>query len=76
MEIKTKYNTGQEVWFIADNRIVKGDIVSVNVNANSKKTDINYSVSYFKTESNLVAISIKEQDLFVSRQSIIDKFCG
>lgn len=76
MEIKTKYNPGQEVWFITNNRIVKGDVLSVNVNANSKETDINYSVSYFKTASNLVAISIKEQDLFVSRQSIIDKLCG
>jgi len=76
MEIKTKYNTGQEVWFLADNRIVKGDIINVSVTANSKETDVKYSVSYFRTESNLVTISVAEQNLFASRKELIEKLCG
>ena len=74
MDIKTKYNLDDNVWFATEQGFKKGNVLNISVSLSEKVTDIKYSVSYFKTGSNLIVVSIPEQNLYGSRDEIVKAF--
>lgn len=68
MDIKTKYNIGDEVWFMNENKACVSFIEDVRVKKNSKNTKIEYMVeSMQKKDFGLK----KEQDLFPSKEELL-----
>lgn len=68
MTIETKYNIGDEVWFMNENKVYVSFIEDVRVKRNNKNTKIEYMVeSMQKKDFGLK----KEQDLFPTKEELI-----
>jgi hypothetical protein len=68
MTIETKYNIGDEVWFMNENKVYVSFIEDVRVKRNSKNTKIEYMVeSMQKKDFGLK----KEQDLFPAKEELL-----
>jgi hypothetical protein len=68
MTIETKYNIGDEVWFMNENKVYVSFIEDVRVKRNSKNTKIEYMVeSMQKKDFGLK----KEQDLFPTKEELL-----
>ncbi len=67
MEIKTKYNIGDEVWFMHNNKIANSRIEYIStLSSKNSKTVIRYEVML---KNYLI---IKEGDVFPTKQALID----
>jgi hypothetical protein len=68
MAIETRYNIGDEVWFMNENKVYVSFIEDVRVKRNSKNTKIEYMVeSMQKKDFGLK----KEQDLFPTKEELL-----
>jgi hypothetical protein len=68
MTIETKYNIGDEVWFMNENKVYVSFVEDVRVKRNSKNTKIEYMVeSMQKKDFGLK----KEQDLFPTKEELL-----
>lgn len=68
MTINTKYNIGDEVWFMNENKAYVSFIKDVMVKRNNKNTKIEYMVeSMQKKDFGLK----KEQDLFSTKEELL-----
>ena len=71
MDIKTKYDLGQIVFFMSDNRVCEGTIESFDIGVGydngSKYLDIGYCVkNKFFTD-----IAINEKNLFLTKEELL-----
>ena len=65
METKTKYNIGDKVWLIRDNRAQRSDITRVVISAESPdKYEVSYGLHYGDTE-------YPEDQLFRSKEELL-----
>lgn len=68
MTIETKYNIGDEVWFMNENKVYVSFVEDVRVKRNNKNTKIEYMVeSMQKKDFGLK----KEQDLFPTKEELL-----
>lgn len=68
MTIETKYNIGDEVWFMNENKVYVSFIEDVRVKRNNKNTKIEYMVeSMQKKDFGLK----KEQGLFPTKEELL-----
>jgi hypothetical protein len=68
MTIETKYNIGDEVWFMNENKAYVSFIEDVRVKRNNKNTKIEYMVeSMQKKDFGLK----KESDLFPTKEELL-----
>ncbi len=68
MTIETKYNIGDEVWLIWENKVYVSFIEDVRVKRNNKNTKIEYMVeSMQKKDFGLK----KESDLFPTKEELL-----
>lgn len=57
MTIETKYDIGQEVWFVSHLHYIKGAISDISINAYNNQCTIVYGVDY----KNCIGYSQKEE---------------
>ena len=81
MEIKTKFNFGQEVWLLHENKITKEivDYIEVHIigDAGSFREEIKYHLSYDYSDlpfgdSDYKISDVKETRLFASPEELIE----
>lgn len=72
MKIETKYNVGQEVWFMEDNKVKNEEILKLSF----IKDGTNESVIYyfFKIEYNMLKHErfISEQETFATKEELVN----
>lgn len=68
MEIKTKYNIGDEVWISHKSRIHNGivDFISIDVTKENTMT-----VYYHIDEANGISCTFEEQQLFPTKEELL-----
>lgn len=65
METKTKYNIGDKVWLIRDNRAQRSDITRVVISVESSDNyEVSYSLHFGDTE-------FPEDQLFSSKEELL-----
>ena len=68
MTIETKYNIGDEVWFMNENKVYVSFIEDVRVKRNSKNTKIEYMVESMQKKD----FGLKEESaLFPSKEELL-----
>lgn len=72
MKIETKYDIGDIVYTLSDNRIIKSEIISLSIKKDNKITTVNYllkgnELRYFSS----MGIHRSADDLFDSMEDII-----
>lgn len=69
MTIKTKYNIGQEVWFIEDNKVCNKKITAIHLHIYESGSDISYSCS--PSEFGKLLNSVNESKLFPTKEELL-----
>jgi hypothetical protein len=65
-KVNTKYNIGDKVWFISDNRVVSLDITGARVCVESKEECKEEYLLHFKS------IWVSEDKLFKSKKELLE----
>lgn len=79
MIIETKYNAGDEVWFIHDNKVKSDKILLIKlcIRANGKN-DIEYRMESYndncitKQPKHVISNDFSERNIFPSKQALLD----
>ena len=75
MEIKTSYSVGEHVYFLYENEIVEGVIVSLFVTFKSRNNNIIKSISYeveIEDDGDGFYCKFDEEDLFSSKRELLE----
>lgn len=73
MELKTKFNVGDTVYFLNDNTLYKGDVNDIIINVSSVITEF-YNVKFVNREDyEECTIDIGADSLFESAKDLVDK---
>ena len=77
MEIKTKYNIGDEMWTMHDNKVICFTIKGINIKVEDK-TLVEYissekfkQHSYFSDRLEYMPLYIKEEKVFLTREELL-----
>lgn len=72
MELKTKFNVGDTVYFLNDNTLYKGDVNDIIINVSSDITEF-YNVKFVNREDyEECTIDIGADSLFESAKGVVD----
>lgn len=72
MELKTKFNVGDTVYFLNDNTLYKGDVNDIIINVSSVITEF-YNVKFVNREDyEECTIDICADSLFESAKGVVD----
>ena len=71
MDIKTKYEIGQRVFFMCDNRVCEGTIESFNIEFGYWEGSKYLKVSYCVRNKFSKDYSIKEGNLFLTKEELL-----
>ena len=72
MELKTKFNVGDTVYFLNDNTLYKGDVNDIIINVSSVITEF-YNVKFVNREDyEECTIDIGADSLFESAKEVVD----
>ena len=72
MELKTKFNVGDTVYFLNDNTLYKGDVNDIIINVRSVITEF-YNVKFVNREDyEECTIDIGADSLFESAKEVVD----
>lgn len=63
MEVETKFNIGDNVYFITDNKVQKMDITGISISVNGNEPKIEYTL-HFDT-------NINENLVFASKEELL-----
>ena len=66
MEIKTKFNINDEVWFIYDNKVIKRKIVRINIEIESEQRTI-----YRLNPCINNVLQFEEKNLFPTKEELL-----
>ena len=73
MTITTKYEIGQKVYFMDENKIHVAEIQSVNIFAlNNRKPQISYNLNYRRQEDSLSRFTMYENLLYPTKQELLN----
>ena len=65
MEIKTKFNINDEVWFIYDNKVIKRKIVRINIEIESEQRTI------YRLNPCINNVLLEEKNLFPTKEELL-----
>ena len=68
MIIETKYNIGDEVWFINHNKVCVSFITDIRVRKNKTNIKVEYHI---EPQHKIVFGVIKEQELFSTKEELL-----
>lgn len=72
MKIETKYNIGQKVWFMWDNKATQREIIGVAVHIEGDLQAEEYEVEHLEGEDGvLYGLTLKLEDLFPTKEELI-----
>lgn len=66
MEIKAKFNIGDTIYFMYDNKVCNSPVCSISVWIGSQSKEIEYSVGWNKDK-----ISITEDESYATKEELI-----
>lgn len=69
MTIETKYNIGDEVWFMQDNKVCSDTITAIHTYRTETISNITYGFGK-SIRSQIIAV-INEQDLFPTKEELL-----
>ena len=69
MEFRTKFNPGEEVWFMQDNRPQKMQIEVVSVGATEH---FRYKTEYYMHTGSISKLKKYENEIFATKQELIE----
>ena len=73
MTITTKYEIGQKVYFMDENKIHAAEIHSVNIFVlGGKSPQISYNLNYRKQEDSLSRFTLRENLLYQTKQELLN----
>ena len=73
MTIETKYNVGDEVWWVKANTVKTGKVLWIDCCLKIYKKEVVQSEYYYISKPfNVVACGIHGSDLFPSKQALLD----
>ena len=73
MTITTKYEIGQKVYFMDENKIHAAEIQSVNIFVlGGKSPQISYNLNYLKQEDSLSRFTLRENLLYQTKQELLN----
>ena len=61
MEVSSKFNIGDKVYFIADNKVQKSDITGVSISVNGGETKVEYTLHFDSTIDESLVFATKEE---------------
>lgn len=64
MQIKTKYNIGDKVFFMLENRIVEAPIHSIEARIEKKEIQYSYTVSFLTSDGTCESIRLNENQMY------------
>lgn len=79
MIFETKFDIGQEVYFMYDNLIAKGTICHINIDIFSDKINPkneNYTVEFVEERGGKIKTILIGSELFTSAEELLDKLLG
>lgn len=72
MKIETKYDIGQEVWFMWNNKATQREIVGVAVQIEDGLQAEEYDVEHLEGEDGvLYGLTLKLEDLFPTKEELL-----
>lgn len=73
MNIETKYNLGDNVWFMRNNVAVSGEIISIRTHSNGAKLfdQAMITIHYYISLSNGESVDLLESRLFPDKPSLL-----
>lgn len=73
MKIETKYDIGQEVWFLSEGESYKGIVKSISISAMEWKDGISVDFNYLITQEKNSPFSLyrDENSLFSSKEELL-----
>ena len=73
MTITTKYEIGQKVYFMDENKIHDAEIQTVNIFVlGGKSPQISYNLNYRKQEDSLSRFTLRENLLYQTKQELLN----
>lgn len=73
MTIKTKYEIGQKVYFMDENKIHVAEILSVNIFVvGGRIPQISYNLNYHRQEDSLSKFTMYENFLYPSKEELLN----
>ena len=72
MKIETKFNAGDKVWFIHESKAIEKEVHSIKIEIEKSETFINYFINMSEVDGAFNFNLLKENQLFTSKQSLID----
>jgi len=61
MEVSSKFNIGDKVYFITDNKVQRSDITGVSISVNGSETKIEYTLHFDSTIDENLVFETKEE---------------
>ena len=72
MDIKTKYNIGDSVFFMNDNRVWQGEIESFDIGFSQRSSGEKYiTISYCVKTEFFTNFSVSEHKLFLTKEELL-----
>lgn len=72
MKIETKYDIGQEVWFMWDNKATQREIIGVAVHKEYDLQAEEYDIEHLEGEDGvLYGLTLKLEDLFPTKEELL-----
>ena len=72
MDIKTKYNIGDSVFFMNDNRVWQGEIESFDIGFSQRSSGEKYiTISYCVKTEFFTDFSVSEHKLFLTKEELL-----
>lgn len=68
MEIKTKFNVGDTVHLLHDNKAVSATVLAIEIGCYETETRINYDV---RSEAQALRFAVKEAKVFATKQELL-----
>lgn len=66
MTVETKYNIGQKVWGIINNKVQEVEIINIHIHSYPNKCIIRYGIGMFET--------IDEENVFPTKEELLKSF--
>lgn len=73
MIIETKFEIGDTVWYMLDNKVANSKIHSIKINVeNSRFTHITYNIGWVTTAFSSTYVYKEDKDIFTTKQDLLD----
>ena len=71
MDIKTKFDLGQRVFFMSDNRVCQGVIEGFDIGFGYRGLENDITISYCVKAESFTDLSVEENKLFLTKEELL-----